>query len=150
MGWMVHATRTGSALEHVPSSHTIQDSIAANAVAEPVDHSDAGPAGTKHLAAWQPIEKDSLPTLKDVIRAVGRVRLGTQTEGTDVPILAGPGMNEQWLRDQPPPLTAYGQVALQRHGYHVDQSRRLVTTTMADGRRVTVPVDEVQIRYTGK
>ena len=34
-------------------------------------------------------------------------------------------------------------------GYQVDQRRRFITTTLADGRRVTVPIDQVQIRYTG-
>ena len=69
--------------------------------------------------------------------------------GADVPILAGPGINEQWLRNQPPPVTEHGQVALQRQGYQVDQRRQLITTTLPDGRRVTVPIDQVQIRYTG-
>ncbi len=41
------------------------------------------------------------------------------------------------------------EVVLQQHGYQVDQHRRFISTTLADGRRVTVPVDLVQVRYTG-
>ncbi len=80
---------------------------------------------------------------------MARLHIGTRSTGADVPILAGPGINEQWLRNQPPPVTEYGQVALQRQGYQVDQRRQFITTTLADGRRVTVPIDQVQIRYTG-
>jgi hypothetical protein len=94
-------------------------------------------------------EKHTLPTVKEVVRSVGRVHIGNESTGADVPILAGPGITEQWLRDQPPPLNQHREVALQRQGYQVDQRRRLIKTTLADGRRVTVPIDQVQIRYTG-
>jgi hypothetical protein len=81
--------------------------------------------------------------------AVARLRIGSEGESAEVPILAGPGIDEAWLRDQPPPVTEYGQALWQRHGYQVDQRRRIITATLADGRRVTVPVDQVQISYTG-
>ena len=87
--------------------------------------------------------------MKEVVRSVGRVHFGSDSSGAEVPILAGPGITEQWLRNQPPPLNEHREVALQRQGYQVDQRRRLITTTLADGRRVTVPIDQVQIRYTG-
>jgi hypothetical protein len=104
---------------------------------------------TTRLAAWPSREVQSLPTVKEVVRSVGRVHIGNETTGADVPILAGPGITEQWLRDQPPPLNEHREVALQRQGYQVDQRRRFITKTLADGRRVTVPIDQVQIRYTG-
>jgi hypothetical protein len=80
---------------------------------------------------------------------VGRLRLGTPEAGAEVPILAGPGIDAQWLANQPPPVTEYGQAVLQRHGYQVDQSRRFIPAVLTDGRPVAVPVDMVQIRYTG-
>ncbi len=89
------------------------------------------------------------PSVNELVRAVGRLRVGSQSGGAEVPILAGPGINEQWLRNQPPALTEHAQVALQRHGYRVDQSRRLVTTMLPDGRRVSLPIDQVQISFTG-
>jgi hypothetical protein len=85
----------------------------------------------------------------DVIRTVGRVQLGPEGASTSVPILAGPGIDGDWLKSQPPPISEYDQVVLQRHGYQVDQRRRLLVTTLADGRRVAVPIDHVEIRYTG-
>jgi hypothetical protein len=66
-----------------------------------------------------------------------------------LPILAGPGINTEWLKNQPPPVSEHGQAVLQQHGYQVDQRRRLISATLRDGRRVTVPIDQVQIRYTG-
>jgi hypothetical protein len=94
-------------------------------------------------------EPRSVPTVKEVVRAVASLHVGPRTTGADVPILAGPGINEQWLKNQPPPVTEYDQVALQRQGYQVDQRRQFYTTILADGQRVAVPVDQVQIRFTG-
>jgi hypothetical protein len=77
------------------------------------------------------------------------VRIGPEGTGATVPILTGPGINGDWLKAQPPPLSEHEQVALQRLGYQVDQRRRLLIATLADGRRVSVPIDQVQVRYTG-
>ncbi|MFI5459321.1 MAG: hypothetical protein ACHRXM_28180 [Isosphaerales bacterium] len=85
----------------------------------------------------------------ELIRTVARLRIGDESAGAEVPILAGPGITEEWLRQQPPPVSEHNQVVFQRHGYQVDQRRRLITTVTADGRRVTVPIDQVLIRYTG-
>jgi hypothetical protein len=100
--------------------------------------------------ALQPSPDDQLSTNPaDLVRTVARLRIGDENTGTEVPILAGPGITEDWLRHQPPPVSEYGQVVFQRHGYQVDQRRRLITTLTPDGRRVTVPIDQVLIRYTG-
>jgi hypothetical protein len=85
----------------------------------------------------------------DVVTTVARLLLGDETTGTEVPILVGPGITEEWLRQQPPPVSEHGQVVFQRYGYQVDQHRHLITTDVADGLRVTVPIDQVLIRYTG-
>ena len=86
---------------------------------------------------------------REAIVAVARLRIGPDGETAEVPILAGPGLDEAWLRGQPPPLNEYKQALWQRRGYQVDQSRRILTTTLADGRLVTVPIDEVEFHYTG-
>jgi len=95
------------------------------------------------------------PTVVDVvdprndITMVARLRVGSANSQTALPILAGPGINTEWLKNQPPPVSEHSQAVLQQHGYQVDQRRRLISTILADGRRVTVPIDQVQIRYTG-
>ena len=94
-------------------------------------------------------EPDDVAVETEAVRSVAHVRLGSKSTGADVPILAGPGIDETWLRNQPPPLTEHGQVVLERQGYQVDQRRQLISTTLDDGRRVAIPVDQVQIRYVG-
>jgi hypothetical protein len=89
------------------------------------------------------------PSSGEFVQTVGQLRIGPDGAGATVPILAGPGINGDWLQTQQPPLSEYEQALLQRHGYQVDQRRRLLSATLADGRRVSVPVDQVEIRYTG-
>ena len=83
------------------------------------------------------------------MRTVGLIRFGPESSAAEVPVLAGPGITEDWLVQQPPPVSEYGEVVLARQGYQVEQQRRFFTTVLADGRRVAIPVDHVQIRYTG-
>jgi hypothetical protein len=85
----------------------------------------------------------------EVIREVARLRIGSENARAEVPILAGPGIDAEWVLNQPPPLSEREEVFLQRQGYQVDQRRRLITKTLADGRRVAFPIDQVRIRYTG-
>jgi hypothetical protein len=107
------------------------------------------PSRSTEFIARQPRDDRSPPNLSEVVRAVGRLRIGSNSGNAEVPILAGPGINEEWIRDQPPPLSEHGQALWQRHGFQVDQRRRIITATLADGRRVTVPIDQVEFRYTG-
>jgi hypothetical protein len=39
--------------------------------------------------------------------------------------------------------------ALQRRGYQVEQSRRLVSMGLQNGQRVAVPIDEVRLKFVG-
>jgi hypothetical protein len=94
----------------------------------------------------------AVSTPADVVpvgRTVARLRIGPENATAEVPILAGPGVTEEWIWQQPPPVSERGQVVFQRYGYQVEQHRRLLTTILPDGRRLAVPVDEVQIQYTG-
>jgi hypothetical protein len=136
LGWLGHASR--------PTPAAGQSTLAA--AAQPVSASAirVGP-----LPAIERSDDQYRQRWTDVARPVMRVRVGSESAQADVPILAGPGINEEWLRNQPPPVNEHSLVVLQQHGYQVDQRRRLITTTLPDGRRVAVPIDQVQIRYTG-
>jgi hypothetical protein len=86
------------------------------------------------------------------IREVGRLRFATGPDGestAEVPILAGPGLDSEWLMNQPMPVSDDERAELERQGYALDQERRLVAMPLADGRQVVVPVDQVQLRYVG-
>jgi hypothetical protein len=151
MGWASHATRPWAGAEQRMTSQSDTGPTArGNGSRSEVDEGiSAGLPRPTRLAAWEGGATRSVPAANSVVRPVGRLRLGIGGTGAAVPILAGPGINDQWLRNQPPPVTEHGQVALQRQGYQVAQRRQLITTTLPDGRRVTLPFDQVQIRYTG-
>jgi hypothetical protein len=151
MGWMGHAARLGSGGERTPIGRpgTNLGPLATGPRSGALNDANMDLSQPTQLAAWQPSESRAVPAVNEIVRSVGRLQIGTQSDGAEVPILAGPGINEQWLRNQPPPLNEYREVVLQQQGYQVDQHRQLITTTLADGRRVTVPIDQVQIRYTG-
>lgn len=84
-----------------------------------------------------------------MIRAVATVRFGPEGSPAEVPVLAGPGINEEWLALQPAAVSEHGQAVLASQGYQVEQQRRYFTAVLADGSRVAVPVDHVRIQYTG-
>ncbi len=148
LGWAGHAARHPAAKvlnRDAPhfAKHTL---VLPDLPAESVDlrsHDQAANLDTNRE------ERDDLAVATSAVRSVGHIRLGSESTGADVPILAGPGIDETWLRNQPPPLTEHGQVVLEQQGYQVDQQRQLISTTLADGRRVAIPVDQVQIRYVG-
>ena len=90
----------------------------------------------------------------DEIREVGSFRVvdgeGGESSGRRFPILAGPGLNDRWLRDQPPSVPDYVRARWERQGYQVEERRNLVSVELEDGRRVSIPVDEVAVDYVGQ
>ncbi len=143
MGWIVRETW--------PTSRA-RDSLALDTEARrlssqsgrPQAESTATPGDAPDQdSAFQPAEPDA------TVRAVATIRFGPENSPAEVPVFAGPGITEDWLVQQPPPVSEYRQVALARQGYQVDQQRSYFTAILADGRRVAVPVDHVRIQYTG-
>ena len=150
LGWMLHPERPSA-----PIVEPTRPIVRAIPIAHDASQPPPGTPGvvdpsrpTDDLA--RALRDDRSPPIsRDAIVAVARLRIGADGETAEVPILAGPGIDEEWLREQPSPLTEYGQALWQRRGYQVDQSRRILTTTLADGRLVTVPIDQVEFHYTG-
>jgi hypothetical protein len=93
-------------------------------------------------------DSPSLPPAPPIV-TVGQIRVSPTEGAPAVPIIGGSGIDEQWVRSQPPTITEHQMALLEQHGYQVDRRRRLVTATLPDGRRVTVPVDRFQVRYMG-
>ncbi len=102
-----------------------------------------------YVAAGMPRDERPSSDPTPPILTVGRLRVGGTDSAATVPIVAGPGIDEEWVRNQPPPITEHQQAILEQQGFQVDRRRRLITATLADGRRVSVPIDQVQVRYTG-
>jgi hypothetical protein len=143
IGWLAHGTRIGSAgretlvhdagLTKLPPISKVSNSAIASSP------NDAAPED-RALA-----QGEATP----IVRAVATIRFGPESSPTELPVLAGPGITEDWLTRQPPPVSEHGQAVLASQGYQVEQQRRFFTTVLADGRRVAIPVDHVQIQYTG-
>jgi hypothetical protein len=66
-----------------------------------------------------------------------------------VPAIERDNIDEQWLRSVPPAIPDDVLRALARSGYRIQQRRELMPVPMNDGRRLVVPVDQVELHYTG-
>jgi hypothetical protein len=144
LGWSAHSDRSPRRGPGEPPAVTSVRQPPHTDVAETGDLPDS----IEHPPA--PIRDDLVPSaLAPPIVTVGRLRFGPRGTGTAVPIVAGPGIDEEWVRNQPSPLTEHQEAILEQHGYQVDRRRRLISTTLPDGRRITVPVDQVQLSFTG-
>lgn len=73
---------------------------------------------------------------------------GTQ-EPIQLPAVEQERWNGDWLRNLPQALPPEMVQALQQSGRRVQQSRQLVPIPMQDGRRLVVPVDQIDIHYVG-
>jgi hypothetical protein len=144
LGWAAHPARTPLAGQGPPLPLASGDRAPVPGVVTTDDLPDAveGPSGPK-------LDDSPSPLLAPPIVTVGRVRVSPTEGAPAVPIIGRSGIDEQWVRSQPPTITEHQMALLEQHGYHVDRRRRLVTATLRDGRRVTVPVDRFQVRYTG-
>jgi hypothetical protein len=143
LGWRTHPART-PLLESAPSHPATLNQGPHTDVARTGDLPDLieGPS--------EPPWDGHLPRLTaPPIVTVGRLRVGPSEDAPTVPIIGGTGIDEQWVSNQPPPITEHQEALLEQHGYQVDRRRRLVTATLRDGRRVAVPVDRFDVRYTG-
>jgi hypothetical protein len=66
-----------------------------------------------------------------------------------VPAVERDNIDPQWLRSFPPAVPDDVLQAFHRTGHEVEQHRELVPVPMKDGRRLVVPVDQVDVHYVG-
>ncbi len=66
-----------------------------------------------------------------------------------VPAVERDNIDPQWLRSFPPAIPDDVLQAFHRTGHEVEQHRELVPVPMKDGRRLIVPVDQVDVHYVG-
>jgi hypothetical protein len=74
-----------------------------------------------------------------------------QAPGTafDLPAVEREKVDQQWLQNVPPAIPDNVLQALSRTGYQIQQQRELVPVPLQDGRRLMVPVDQVELHYVG-
>jgi hypothetical protein len=66
-----------------------------------------------------------------------------------LPAVERDSIDDQWLGSLPPAIPENVRQALSRAGHEVQQRRALVPIPLNDGRRLIVPVDEVDVNYVG-
>jgi hypothetical protein len=66
------------------------------------------------------------------------------------PIRSGRGLDDEWLRSQPPSVPDYVRARLERQGYQVLERRNLVSVEVGEGKHVSIPVDQVEVDYVGQ
>ena len=88
------------------------------------------------------------------VRLAGTLTLEVEDHGQSrtlrVPVIEGRGIDARWLLEQPPAIRASVVHALERRGHRVEAHRQLVTFNLKDGRKLILPVDEVDVRFAGR
>lgn len=74
---------------------------------------------------------------------------GKQGSSFRVPAVERDNIDQQWLRSFPPAIPDDVLQAFNRTGHEVEQHRELVPVPLKDGRRLVVPVDQVDVHYVG-
>ncbi len=74
-----------------------------------------------------------------------------QTPGASfrLPAVERNSIDQQWLNGLPPAIPENVLQALSRTGHQVQQRRQLVHVPLQDGRRLLMPVDQVEVHYVG-
>lgn len=81
---------------------------------------------------------------RDKVRLVADGPPGTG-DNIQMPVAEGQPVNDDWLGGQPA-MPRDIQQALERLGHRVRQQRQLVPIPLEDGRRVMVPVDQIDVQ----
>jgi hypothetical protein len=147
MGWLVHPAQPSSSVQNgitstPPLIATHEENAPKTPVASPEILEPSEPAGE---FASPPLKPRFVQDPRESVVTVAHLRVGN----AEVPVLAGPRIDEEWIRNQPPALNEYQRALLERHGYQVDSHRQIIKAALPDGRRVTVPIDQIQVRYAG-
>ena len=146
LGWLVHGVRNPGQNDRParPAEVTAKEEPAPDPAVASVTLSSTDPRESALISA---LPRDRIPTVQEV----ARLRIGNgDPYSSEVPILAGSGVDPRWFLQQPPPISDHQRAIWERQGYQLDQRRRVVSIPLGDGRRAAVPVDQVQVRYVGQ
>jgi hypothetical protein len=66
-----------------------------------------------------------------------------------LPAIQRDRLDEQWLKSLPSAIPEQVLQALQRSGYQVQTHESLMPLPLKDGRRLVLPVDQVELKYVG-
>jgi hypothetical protein len=146
LGWLIHGVPNPGQSDR-PANLAGVTAKTDPAPEPPVASEPPAASDTHESALISALPRDRIPTVQEV----ARLRIGSGDQySSEVPILAGSGVNPRWILQQPPPISDHQRAIWQRQGYQLDQRRRVVSVPLGDGRRAAVPVDQVQVRYVGQ
>jgi hypothetical protein len=79
------------------------------------------------------------------------IRLAVQgrESSIDLPLVDAADVDPRWLNSPPTAVPRHVQTALERTGYRVQQQRQIVPIDLEDGRKVFVPVDQIEVQFVG-
>lgn len=69
------------------------------------------------------------------------------SESLELPVVRGPGIDEEWVRNQPIAIPPDVFREFERRGHQVQHHRQYYPFDLGNGGRVLVPVDELDVRY---
>ena len=94
------------------------------------------------------------PQLPGSMRMAGILTLQVDDHGrmrqVRVPILDASGIDVQKLLEQAPAARSQAIEALERRGNKVETHRQLLTVDLKDGRKLILPVDQVDVRFANR
>jgi hypothetical protein len=67
----------------------------------------------------------------------------------ELPAVERDRIDEQWLKSMPSAVPKNVVQALRRSGYQVQTNEELMPMVLKDGRRLVVPIDQVDVKYVG-
>jgi hypothetical protein len=128
-----------------PSSAPVEKPGASAKVQVAVAPSDEDALDARELSAWDGDESD-LASLTDLGSVTLALTDGDETENIELPVAAADESSEQWLEDLETTVPVELMERLRAAGYEVVRHQRLYPVELSDGRRLVVPVEQVEIR----
>jgi hypothetical protein len=99
------------------------------------------------------IEKED-PNLPPAVHLAGILTLVVDDNGqpreVQVPVLEGPELDLRRLLSRPPAIRDSVVQALERRGHRVEAHRQLLTVNLKNGRKVVLPVDQVDVKFANR
>lgn len=119
-----------------------------------LNHVDQDPSSNdQRFENAQPLQSDSngpAAPIKVVGLLTWNIDEGGKTKAIAVPVIEGPGIDEEWLRRQPPAVSQAALQTLERNGHKVAANRQLLTVNLNNGRRLIVPIDQLEVQFKNR
>lgn len=139
LGWWLQDVWRGAAqpsIDAIADSDVPQRPAANVEQPEPLDPATS-PSPAAPSRSWQMV---TLSSPEDA---------GDSAESFQLPATEREHLAADWAADLPIAIPDEVLQALQRTGHRVQRHRRLLPVEMEDGRRLMVPIDQIDVRYVG-